>query len=126
MNKLHNMSVPPKSLIHYDIKLVDDIVCFDPDALIKYFNCNINDLEENIKKYIEINPNYQDKAIDKYLFSLDKCPEKIEPIICEDIDLLINVFSKTVGSLYIPNRNPSFDISKFLRKLYFNQTEVYE
>lgn len=126
MDKLHNMSVPPKSLIHYDIKQIDNIVCFDREELLKYFNCNIDNLEESIKHYVESNIQYIDKAPNGYMFALNSVPDSIEIITCKDIDLLINVFSKTVGNIYIPNRNASFDKSKFLNKLYFNKGEVYE
>lgn len=126
MNKLHNMSVPSKSLIHYDIKQIDNIVCFDSSELLKYFNCNIDDLEKSIRGYVKTNNQYIDKTPSGYMFALNSVPDSIETITCRDINLLINVFSKTVGNIYIPNRNASFDKSKFINKLYFNEGEVYE
>lgn len=43
---------------------------------------------------------------------------------CADIDLLIVVLCSTVGDLYIPNRELSFEKSKFQRIILFPKVEV--
>ncbi len=125
MNKLFNMSAPPKSKITIEINQVSKYLVFDPNVLCELLNCAKDKLILTINEYIINNPNYLDDSPNSYLFALKKDKyEDLDYSICRNINLLLSVFSKTVNNIYIPNRQPIFTCEKFNSLLFFIESEI--
>lgn len=125
MNRLFNMSVPPKSSIVIEIKPISKYLVFDPNVLCELLCCKRDVLLDSIKEYIEKHPNYLDTSPSSYLFALKKEKyDNYDYLICKDVDLLLSVFSKTVDNMYIPNRQPILINEKFDNSLLFMESEI--
>jgi len=125
MDKLHNMSAPPKSSVLVEIKQLDKMIAFEPKRLERLLNCNNKDLLETINKYIDDNKEFELKAPKAYMFALD-VNNNLDYEYCDDIDLLICVLGKTSGSIYIPNRQCVINKDKLNKVLYFSKRELYD
>ena len=133
MSYFKNMSAPPKSVITFRQDELGVYYRFDPKELFKILlNTAIvdDDYKDRIANlcnlYIKKHHRVKDSIKKPTGFMIaskmtDKC-EKYE--VCKDIDVLLNVFGRTVGDLYIPTREMSFDNSKFQEVLYFLKSEV--
>lgn len=127
MNRLFNMSVPPKTNITIEIKQVSNYIVFDPNVLCELLNCKKEELINSISKYIIDNPSYIDASPNSYLFALrnDKY-ENYSYSVCKDINFLLCIFSKTTNNIYIPNRKPVFTNEKFVDSLLFMESEILD
>lgn len=125
MNRLFNMSVPPKTKIIIEITQPSKYILFDPNVLCKLLKCKKSELINSINKYVAKNPKYISASPNSYLFALKKDKyDNYDHSICKDIDLLLCVFSKTVDNIYIPNRKPLFIDEKFDSVLLFMESEI--
>lgn len=125
MDKLHNMSAPPKSSVLIEIKQLDKMIAFEPKRLEGLLNCNNKNLLETINKYIDDNKEFELKAPKAYMFALE-VNNNLDYEYCDDIDLLICVLGKTSGSIYIPNRPCVINKDKLNKVLYFSKRELYD
>ena len=140
---LHNMSAPPKSVVQFKQKQLANYMAFNPLRLAKllginYFN--VKKICEKVEEYVTKHP--QIEAIiekptgymiaefieidnkDKPIKDLYKKLSMYKYVECVNIELLIVIFCSTVGDLYIPNRNLSFESTKFDKILLFPEEEV--
>lgn len=76
----------------------------------KYFDRGTFDLKKDLHYYM-IGTTFDDLGYCTYT-------------LCEDKDLLITVFSKTVGTLYVPMHIPSYSFKDFNRILAFRRQEL--
>ncbi len=126
MDKLFNMSCPPRSKVSYEVKKIDDQVLFDFEVLIKLLKTNKSHLVKRVEEYYKNNEkmlkNYKKPSgymIGKYLNSDDK-NYKVET----DLNLLILVFTQTYGNMYVPNKEASFSKHRFENKILFLKREI--
>ena len=138
---LHNMSAPPRSQVSYKMEQLKKYIAFNPltlSELLKELGI-IDEVHLASKKYVDNNPDIL-KSIKKptgYMLAecieMPKCMSnkkltnylnKYNFKACTDLELLILVFASTVGDLYIPNKDLSFESSKFSRILLFPEEEV--
>ena len=140
-NILRNMSVPPKSQVTFKQEQLKKYTLFSPDTLSRCLNeLKIKgDVHQASKEYVVSHPDIL-KSIKKptgYMLAecieIPKCMSNKELTnnlnkynfkACTDLELLILVFASTVGDLYIPNKDLSFESSKFSRILLFPEEEV--
>ena len=132
---LHNMSAPPRSQVCFQQEQLKEYVVFNPFALATLLGADVVGIEQKAKAYLQQHGAAARKpsgymiaeTIDTgvgYKTVKDKLKQyRYED--CRDIELMILVFGSTVGDLYIPNREPSFESSRFDKVLLFPKDEVY-
>ena len=151
---LHNMSVPPKSvmrkrivpLFEYEDEHRDasggqrgGCIIFDPIVLSGKLGSERSALARKSSDFylshlqeFERTPKPRGYMISVAYGSSDDdsgfeaaCGDSTgNGIRCDDVFLLILVFSKTVNGLYIPRRQPDFSSDNFARTLFFSKLEV--
>lgn len=140
---LHNMSAPPRSTVTFEQEQLKKYILFSPINLTKLLSKKTNtiiELEKMVQDYYIKHKDALNKTkkptgymigskieINRKNINLKMINEAIKQydyIECNDINLLIIIFSQTVGDLYIPNRQLSFESSKFDNILLFPEDEV--
>lgn len=133
-DRLFNMSVPPKSKVDIDIIPNGTLLIFDIRKLFyklfDIYNIKKGNYEKLILEYICRNENWSNDIIKpknyllEYKLENGTNIENFEYEICQDINLSLYVYGKTIGNIYIPNRewNRNFD---YERELIFLKSEVY-
>lgn len=139
---LFNMSAPPRSRVEVVKKQLNEYICFNPFTLAKCLtnSTSITNLARKVKDYVKKHPKVK-AIIEKptgYMLAeainieginasnkeLIEKLKKYDYEECDNLNLLIVVFCSTVGDLYIPNRELSFENSKFNKILMFPKEEV--
>lgn len=137
---LRNFYAGPSYNLVYKFKQLDKYIVFNPltlkDLLLEK-GFKGDKLENLIHSYIKKFPNFNslDKRPSGYMFgkyidlNLDsnaifKELQKYDLEECKDIELLLIVIGSTVGDIYIPNRELSFENEKLNRMFLFFSQEI--
>ena len=113
--------------------IYDSYYVFNPDTLFKLLCATDENIIQKIEEYIKIFNLKEEKRPKGYMLSPIVLNTSISHITIfgkaklkyiDNIDLLINVLGRTVGNLYIPNREISFNEDSFRGIYIFPECEV--
>lgn len=137
---LHNMSVPPKSKVDFEQTQLEKYIAFNPKDLAGSLgdeNMTADELKTAVENYVKNHPDIE-RIIEKptgYMIgevgvmnNENKITNKSKTVfdyeVCKNLELMIVVLCSTVGDLYIPDRQMSFEKTKFDKILLFPKDEV--
>lgn len=137
---LHNMSAPPKSRVDFEQTQLEKYIAFNPKDLAESLgneNMTVDELKTAVEDYVKNHPDIE-RIIEKptgYMIGEvgvmndeNKITSKSKTVfdyeVCKNLELMIVVLCSTVGDLYIPDRQMSFENTKFDKILLFPKDEV--
>ena len=137
---LHNMSAPPKSKVDFEQTQLEKYIAFNPKDLAELLgneNMTADELKTAVENYVKNHPDIE-RIIEKptgYMIgevgvmnNENKITNKSKTVfdyeVCKNLELMIVVLCSTVGDLYIPDRQMSFEKTKFDKILLFPKDEV--
>ena len=137
---LHNMSAPPKSKVDFEQTQLEKYIAFNPKDLAGPLgdeNMTADELKTAVEDYVKNHPDIE-RIIEKptgYMIgevgvmnNENKITSKSKTVfdyeVCKNLELMIVVLCSTVGDLYIPDRQMSFEKTKFDKILLFPKDEV--
>ena len=137
---LHNMSAPPKSKVDFEQTQLEKYIAFNPKDLAELLgneNMTADELKTAVEDYVKNHPDIE-RIIEKptgYMIGEvgvmndeNKITNKSKTVfdyeVCKNLELMIVVLCSTVGDLYIPDRQMSFEKTKFDKILLFPKDEV--
>ena len=137
---LHNMSAPPKSKVDFEQTQLEKYIAFNPKDLAGSLgdeNMTADELKTAVEDYVKNHPDIE-RIIEKptgYMIgevgvmnNENKITSKSKTVfdyeVCKNLELMIVVLCSTVGDLYIPDRQMSFEKTKFDKILLFPKDEV--
>ena len=137
---LHNMSAPPKSKVDFEQTQLEKYIAFNPKDLAESLgneNMTADELKTAVEDYVKNHPDIE-RIIEKptgYMIGEvgvmndeNKITSKSKTVfdyeVCKNLELMIVVLCSTVGDLYIPDRQMSFENTKFDKILLFPKDEV--
>lgn len=137
---LHNMSAPPKSKVDFEQTQLEKYIAFNPKDLAESLgneNMTADELKTAVEDYVKNHPDIE-RIIEKptgYMIgevgvmnNENKITNKSKTVfdyeVCKNLELMIVVLCSTVGDLYIPDRQMSFEKTKFDKILLFPKDEV--
>ena len=137
---LHNMSAPPKSKVDFEQTQLEKYIAFNPKDLAGSLgdeNMTADELKTAVENYVKNHPDIE-RIIEKptgYMIGEvgvmndeNKITNKSKTVfdyeVCKNLELMIVVLCSTVGDLYIPDRQMSFEKTKFDKILLFPKDEV--
>ena len=137
---LHNMSAPPKSKVDFEQTQLEKYIAFNPKdlaELLGHENMTADELKTAVEDYVKNHPDIE-RIIEKptgYMIgevgvmnNENKITSKSKTVfdyeVCKNLELMIVVLCSTVGDLYIPDRQLSFEKTKFDKILLFPKDEV--
>lgn len=137
---LHNMSAPPKSKVDFEQTQLEKYNAFNPKDLAESLgneNMTADELKTAVEDYVKNHPDIE-RIIEKptgYMIgevgvmnNENKITSKSKTVfdyeVCKNLELMIVVLCSTVGDLYIPDRQMSFENTKFDKILLFPKNEV--
>ena len=137
---LHNMSAPPKSKVDFEQTQLEKYIAFNPKDLAGSLgdeNMTADELKTAVEDYVKNHPDIE-RIIEKptgYMIGEvgvmndeNKITNKSKTVfdyeVCKNLELMIVVLCSTVGDLYIPDRQMSFEKTKFDKILLFPKDEV--
>ena len=137
---LHNMSAPPKSKVDFEQTQLEKYIAFNPKDLAESLgneNMTADELKTAVENYVKNHPDIE-RIIEKptgYMIGEvgvmndeNKITSKSKTVfdyeVCKNLELMIVVLCSTVGDLYIPDRQMSFENTKFDKILLFPKDEV--
>lgn len=137
---LHNMSAPPKSKVDFEQTQLEKYIAFNPKDLAGSLgdeNMTADELKTAVENYVKNHPDIE-RIIEKptgYMIgevgvmnNENKITSKSKTVfdyeVCKNLELMIVVLCSTVGDLYIPDRQMSFEKTKFDKILLFPKDEV--
>lgn len=137
---LHNMSAPPKSKVDFEQTQLEKYIAFNPKDLARSLgneNMTADELKTAVEDYVKNHPDIE-RIIEKptgYMIgevgvmnNENKITSKSKTVfdyeVCKNLELMIVVLCSTVGDLYIPDRQMSFENTKFDKILLFPKNEV--
>ena len=137
---LHNMSAPPKSKVAFEQTQLEKYIAFNPKDLAGSLgdeNMTADELKTAVEDYVKNHPDIE-RIIEKptgYMIgevgvmnNENKITSKSKTVfdyeVCKNLELMIVVLCSTVGDLYIPDRQMSFEKTKFDKILLFPKDEV--
>jgi len=137
---LHNMSAPPKSKVDFEQTQLEKYIAFNPKDLAASLgneNMTADELKTAVENYVKNHPDIE-RIIEKptgYMIgevgvmnNENKITSKSKTVfdyeVCKNLELMIVVLCSTVGDLYIPDRQMSFENTKFDKILLFPKNEV--
>ena len=137
---LHNMSAPPKSKVDFEQTQLEKYIAFNPKDLAELLgneNMTADELKTAVEDYVKNHPDIE-RIIEKptgYMIgevgvmnnenkSTSKSKTVFDYEVCKNLELMIVVLCATVGDLYIPDRQLSFEKTKFDKILLFPKDEV--
>ena len=137
---LHNMSAPPKSKVDFEQTQLEKYIAFNPKDLAELLgneNMTADELKTAVEDYVKNHPDIE-RIIEKptgYMIgevgvmnNENKITSKSKTVfdyeVCKNLELMIVVLCSTVGDLYIPDRQLSFEKTKFDKILLFPKDEV--
>ena len=137
---LHNMSAPPKSKVDFEQTQLEKYIAFNPKDLAGSLgdeNMTADELKTAVEDYVKNHPDIE-RIIEKptgYMIgevgvmnNENKITSKSKTVfdyeVCKNLELMIVVLCSTVGDLYIPDRQLSFEKTKFDKILLFPKDEV--
>ena len=137
---LHNMSAPPKSKVDFEQTQLEKYIAFNPKDLAELLgneNMTADELKTAVENYVKNHPDIE-RIIEKptgYMIgevgvmnNENKITSKSKTVfdyeVCKNLELMIVVLCSTVGDLYIPDRQMSFEKTKFDKILLFPKDEV--
>ena len=137
---LHNMSAPPKSKVDFEQTQLEKYIAFNPKdlaGLLGNENMTADELKTAVEDYVKNHPDIE-RIIEKptgYMIGEvgvmndeNKITSKSKTVfdyeVCKNLELMIVVLCSTVGDLYIPDRQMSFENTKFDKILLFPKNEV--
>lgn len=137
---LHNMSAPPKSKVDFEQTQLEKYIAFNPKDLAGSLgdeNMTADELKTAVENYVKNHPDIE-RIIEKptgYMIgevgvmnNENKITSKSKTVfdyeVCKNLELMIVVLCSTVGDLYIPDRQLSFEKTKFDKILLFPKDEV--
>ena len=137
---LHNMSAPPKSKVDFEQTQLEKYIAFNPKDLAELLgneNMTADELKTAVENYVKNHPDIE-RIIEKptgYMIGEvgvmndeNKITNKSKTVfdyeVCKNLELMIVVLCSTVGDLYIPDRQMSFEKTKFDKILLFPKDEV--
>lgn len=137
---LHNMSAPPKSKVDFEQTQLEKYIAFNPKdlaGLLGNENMTADELQTAVESYVKNHPDIE-RIIEKptgYMIgevgvmnNENKITSKSKTVfdyeVCKNLELMIVVLCSTVGDLYIPDRQMSFEKTKFDKILLFPKDEV--
>ncbi len=137
---LHNMSAPPKSKVDFEQTQLEKYIAFNPKDLAELLgneNMTADELKTAVEDYVKNHPDIE-RIIEKptgYMIgevgvmnNENKITSKSKTVfdyeVCKNLELMIVVLCSTVGDLYIPDRQMSFEKTKFDKILLFPKDEV--
>lgn len=137
---LHNMSAPPKSKVDFEQTQLEKYIAFNPKDLAGSLgdeNMTADELKTAVEDYVKNHPDIE-RIIEKptgYMIgevgvmnNENKITNKSKTVfdyeVCKNLELMIVVLCSTVGDLYIPDRQMSFEKTKFDKILLFPKDEV--
>ena len=137
---LHNMSAPPKSKVDFEQTQLEKYIAFNPKDLAELLgneNMTADELKTAVEHYVKNHPDIE-RIIEKptgYMIgevgvmnNENKITNKSKTVfdyeVCKNLELMIVVLCSTVGDLYIPDRQMSFEKTKFDKILLFPKDEV--
>ena len=126
---LHNMSAPPKSKVDFEQTQLEKYIAFNPKDLAELLgneNMTADELKTAVEHYVKNHPDIE-RIIEKptgYMIgevgvmnNENKITNKSKTVfdyeVCKNLELMIVVLCSTVGDLYIPDRQMSFEKTKF-------------
>ena len=134
---LHNMCAPPRSQVHFEKRQLSRYLAFNPLRLAALLKLPYPLKGTQVKEYLEAHPRLKKvqkpsgfmlaETVEVGTSSATALTKRLKTYrydVCNNIGLLIAVFTSTVGDLYIPSRTPSFEDSHFQRVLLFPKQEV--
>lgn len=137
---LRNLYVWSSYNLSYKFKQIDKYIVFNPLTLKKLLlekGFKGKNLETLILNYIAKFPNFnsldkrplaymlgQNISLDLDVNTINEKLNKYDFEECKDINLLIIVIGSTVGDIYIPNRELSFENDKLNKILLFFSQEI--
>ena len=125
---LHNMSAPPKSKVDFEQTQLEKYIAFNPKDLAGSLgdeNMTADELKTAVEDYVKNHPDIEriiEKPTGYKITSKSKTVFDYE--VCKNLELMIVVLCSTVGDLYIPDRQLSFEKTKFDKILLFPKDEV--
>lgn len=137
---LHNMSCPPRSKVDFEQTQLEKYIAFNPKDLAESLgneNMTADELKTAVENYVKNHPDIE-RIIEKptgYMIGEvgvmndeNKITNKSKTVfdyeVCKNLELMIVVLCSTVGDLYIPDRQMSFENTKFDKILLFPKDEV--
>lgn len=137
---LRNMSAPPKSKVDFEQTQLEKYIAFNPKDLAESLgneNMTADELKTAVEDYVKNHPDIE-RIIEKptgYMIGEvgvmndeNKITSKSKTVfdyeVCKNLELMIVVLCSTVGDLYIPDRQMSFENTKFDKILLFPKDEV--
>lgn len=137
---LHNMSCPPRSKVDFEQTQLEKYIAFNPKdlaGLLGNENMTADELKTAVENYVKNHPDIE-RIIEKptgYMIgevgvmnNENKITSKSKTVfdyeVCKNLELMIVVLCSTVGDLYIPDRQMSFENTKFDKILLFPKNEV--
>ena len=112
--------------------LLDDVVVFSPYILKKYLKANSSNLGEKVKEYalshnlINDNPKIKEYVLGIVVEKIGNSTPLFEDSYYENnLDLLVEVYTRLSGDLYVPRREMCFDNSQFNETFMFFKSEVH-
>lgn len=137
---LHNMSCPPRSKVDFEQTQLKKYIAFNPKDLARSLgnaNMTADELKIAVENYVKKHPDIE-RIIEKptgYMIGevgvmnnenkiTNKGKNVFEYEECKNLELMIVVLCSTVGDLYIPDRQLSFENTKFDKILLFPKDEV--
>ena len=137
---LHNMSAPPKSKVDFEQTQLEKYIALNPKDLAELLgneNMTADELKTAVEDYVKNHPDIE-RIIEKptgYMIgevgvmnNENKITSKSKTVfdyeVCKNLELMIVVLCSTVGDLYIPDRQMSFEKTKFDKILLFPKDEV--
>ena len=137
---LHNMSAPPKSKVDFEQTQLEKYIAFNQKDLAGSLgdeNMTADEMKTAVEDYVKNHPDIE-RIIEKptgYMIgevgvmnNENKITSKSKTVfdyeVCKNLELMIVVLCSTVGDLYIPDRQMSFEKTKFDKILLFPKDEV--
>ena len=137
---LHNMSAPPKSKVDFEQTQLEKYIAFNPKDLAESLgdeNMTADELKTAVENYVKNHPDIEciiEKPTGYMIGEVgvmndeNKITNKSKTVfdyeVCKNLELMIVVLCSTVGDLYIPDRQMSFEKTKFDKILLFPNAEV--
>lgn len=122
---LKNMSCRPVFTAPITFNQLEELAFFDLDILANLLLTDRKNLAKKASEFYLSHKNMFLKAPSNFMISTSVLKKDMVDVeIIYDIPLLINVFTRTYGNIYIPNKEMSFVEDRFKNNLYFNLEDL--
>ena len=124
MSLLHNIGRPGWTREILDVRKTGTTLMFSPKELRRLLGCKKEEeLHEAAREWALAHPEEMERRPRGFLISVSKGPGDE---LVGDIPLLINVFSRTIGGLYVPGKEPLYAASRFDTPWCFLKEDIEE